>query len=188
MDVLLWSRCTMPLNKTLLPYFKARPYYFKLICSEIQGIVHLSGSHVCDRARWQSSTAPAQANGKLRPGLRGAGPRFLRAGLPHQAVCPRETRVTPVKVKKKGEKFPSCVLASRGVCTLAPQHRTRLSGRMYSTADFRFTFPSWPFQSLPDRYCCRDFCWLWLCILPITDQNSSGKWLSEECAVASSFP
>lgn len=159
---------TMPLNKTLFLYFKARPYYFKWICGEIQGIVPLSGFHVCNCACWQSC---AQANGKLVTGLHEAGPRFIQAGLPHQASCPRDTLVTPTEVKKKGDQLPLCVLVLREVCTLAPQHTARLSGRMYNGAYFRLNFPSWPFQSLPDHYCCSDFCWLWLWLLPITEQN-----------------
>lgn len=58
-----------------------------------------------------------------------AGPRSVQAGRPHQAICAGETHGTPVKVEKKGDKFPSCVLAARAVCTMAPQQRVRLSGR-----------------------------------------------------------
>lgn len=110
----------MPLNKTLLPDFKARPYYyFKVICSEIQGIIRLSGFHVCDHACRQSLSAPAPANGKLPTRLREAGPRSDQAGPPHQAICSGETHGTPIKVK----------------------HRARLSGRMSTAAHFRFNFP-----------------------------------------------
>lgn len=68
MDRLPLSRYMTPLSMTLLPYFKARLYYFKLICSKIQGMVCPSGFHVwlsmlaipccSSSSKWQTSHWP----------------------------------------------------------------------------------------------------------------------------------